>query len=655
MGSFCNKKALNLLFPNMKIVSLSLACCICVSLFSQGPVITPLKGNAQLRNSNGRVSVKRSITDTLTLPFMDDFTTTKVYPDMNFWTDSNVFINDDFPVSPPSYGVATFDNLNKKGAPYHPMTGLTTGPNDTLTSNNINLARFRSGLSWVDYRLSDSIYLSFFFQCQGLGSDILDNSDSLVLKFKDTGGDWHTVWKTIGTKVKPFKQVLVGIKDARYLTSGFRLRFINYGKFTGNMNQWHLDYIRMKRGRNYRDTVVEDLAINGVPEGPLKLYESMPYDHFIADSGDQKLSYHMVKLRNNYTSPVQAFYRAEVRDQNNTLIANYPETVTARNINALSDSSEKFLPFTLKNLPGKEPTVHVKYTLRASTNDNTAGSYNSTGNNNIYTKTVKFRNYLAYDDGTAEGGYGLDYGSLPAGPGYAAIRFDCAKSDTLRGLSIFFNRSVTDVSFKPYTLIIWRQITLPPANNMNDDIIMRRVNLISPIYTDSINGFTDIVFDTAVILPQGTFYAGWLQTSDFILNVGYDANYRYQHEGGRNENLFYNLNGYWEKVNTTITGAVMIRPLLGRELPHHVGVTKTVVENTTFIYPNPSGNAGQMMIRGEQKISRVKLFDLSGRQVLDLAGDDIRQVDISALQAGFYNVVLTDENQQTFTHKYIKQ
>lgn len=639
----------------MKIFLLALTCCFCVSMFSQGPVITPLKGNSQLHKTSGSTVTKRGINDTLSLPFMDDFTTTKIYADTRFWVDSNVFVNDQFPVSPPSFGVATFDNLNKKGAPYYPMTGLTTGPNDFLTSNYVNLARYRSGLNMLDYHLSDSIYLSFFFQCQGLGSDILDNSDSLVLKFKDTGGDWRTVWKTSGTKVKPFKQILVGIKDARYLTSGFQFRFINYGKFTGNMNQWHLDYVRMAKGRNYADTTVEDLAINRVPEGPLSLYESMPYDHFLADSNSNKLNYHMVKLRNNYSSPVQAFFRAEARDQNNTLIANYPETLTARNIDGLSDSTEKFLPFTLKNLPGKEPTVNVKYTIRSGANDNTSGDYNSVGNNNIYTKTVKFRNYLAYDDGTAEGGYGLDYGSLPSGPGYAAIRYETFKSDTLRGLSIFFNRSVTDVSFKPFTLIIWRQITLPPGNNMKNDIIMRKVDILSPIYTDSINGFADIVFDTAVILPKGTFYAGWLQTSNFILNVGYDNNYKYLHQGGRNQNLFYNLNGYWENANSNITGAVMIRPLLGREIPHKVSVTEPAIENHTFIYPNPSGSSGLMMIGGEQKISQVKLYDLSGRQVLELTGEDIRQIDISGLQAGFYSVVLTDENQHTFTHKYIKQ
>jgi hypothetical protein len=66
-------------------------------------------------------------------------------------------------------------------------------------------------------------------------------------------------------------------------------------------------------------------------------------------------------------------------------------------------------------------------------------------NSGGYNSCVKFNNYFAYDDGSAEGGYGLDYGSLPAGPGYAAIKFSSFKPDTLRGISIFFNRSITDV------------------------------------------------------------------------------------------------------------------------------------------------------------------------------------------------------------------
>ena len=637
----------------MKICSTVLFSLFTVSLLAQGPIITPLKSNAQIREYKAPLSSKRGINDTLSLPFFDDFTSTIVYPDMRLWRDSQVYINTSFPVSPPSFGVATFDNLNKKGAPYRPLSGSASGASDSLTSNFINLKTFKSGLNTIPYTLSDSIYLSFFYQTQGIG-DPLDATDSLVLKFKDTGGDWRTVWKTKGTTLKPFKQILIGILDARYLTEDFQFRLINFGKNTGNMNQWHVDYVRMKSGRNMFDTLINDVAINAVPVGPLRLYESMPYSHFQAAVAPNQLGYHKMFLRNDNSTAVNVQFKCEVRDQTNALIANYPLSASARNINALSDSSEQFLPFTMTGLTGKEPVVRLKYTISPGANDFLPSTYNSLSDNNSYTKTVYFKNYYAYDDGSAEGGYGLDYGSLPPGPGYSAIKYELTKKDTLRGISVFFNRSVSDVTFKSFSLMVWQNISEPPANTTANDVLLKKIDLSTAFYADSINGFVNIVFDTAVILPAGKFYIGWQQNINFILNVGYDNNYKYLHQGGRNPNLFYNLNGYWEKVSSTITGVPMMRPLLGGKISNPASVRTTEKFDKVSIYPNPSGHSSLLMLDSEKEIRSVKIYDISGKVIVELQGDNIQEISISDLPPGFYQVLVSNENNQVSIHKYIK-
>ena len=105
----------------------------------------------------------------------------------------------------------------------------------------------------------------------------------------------------------------------------------------------------------------------------------------------------------------------------NQVIQNYPLSASARNIKKFSDSSEAFSAFTtMDTLSGKNPYIKLKYTIVPLSSDIVPSIYNSIGNNNEYTKTLRFNNYLAYDDGSAEGGFGLDYGSLPAGPGFAA-------------------------------------------------------------------------------------------------------------------------------------------------------------------------------------------------------------------------------------------
>jgi hypothetical protein len=627
-----------------------------LQLFSQGPVLSNLNRNIYLNKSNSQNNSKRSITDTIQLPFFEDFTSSNFYPNMKYWRDSLVYINNQFSVSPPSYGVATFDNLDKKGKPYQSLNGLNHNHSDSLTSNFINLKNYKNGLNTISYSVADSIYLSFFYQTQGIG-DPLDNSDSLVLKFKDLNGFWKTVWKTTGSSVKPFKQVLVGVLSPNYLNSNFQFRFVNYGKTTGNMNQWHIDYVRMKSSRNRYDTLVNDVAINAEPIGPLQIYESMPYDHFKANAPFNQSAFHTVKLRNNNNTSVNVQYKCEVRNVYNKIIVSYPLSSSARNVSRFSDSSENFTSFRFDTLSGKSPLLKLKYTIAPLANDFTPDNYNSIGNNNEYTKTVKFSNYFAYDDGSAEGGYGLDYGSLPAGPGYAAIKFSSFKPDTLRGISVFFNRSIADVQFKSFNLIVWKAISEPPANNTNSDIILKRFSIPSTVYTDSINGFTNFIFDTAVLLPQGSFYIGWQQNTSFILNVGYDNNYKYAKSGGTNPNLFYNLNGYWEKVSANITGAVMMRPLVGREIKvnNPSNVLGDIKAPNITIYPNPSSKYDLVFVKASTQIRSIKVYDCQGKLQLEVKDENIEKLNISNLNNGIYFFEIIDEFNQTSFQKWIKQ
>lgn len=624
------------------------------SLLSQGPILTPLIGNPALKNARIQTS-KRQITDTLRLPFMDDFTSTDVFPDTRLWVDKQVYVNNNFPVSPPSYGVATFDNLNEKGAPYEQLNGLNHNHCDSLTSNYINLKFYKSGTNNIDYKIEDSIYLSFFYQTQGLG-DPLDNTDSLVLKFKDVNGQWNTVWKVSGSKLIPFKQVFVPVLNPIYLHDNFQMRFINYGKMTGNMNQWHLDYLRMNSSRTWTDTFVRDVAINGRPDGPLSVYNSMPYDHFKVNPAFFSFGNHSVQVRNDNTDiGVNTGFSYELRNQYNQLLFKLPFGPVNFNIPNNSDFIQSFPKNTIDTLSGKKPILRYKYIISPQTNDNTAGLYNNVADNNVYEQVTKFDNYLAFDDGTAEGGYGLDYGSLPSGPGYAAVKFYLVKADTLRGVSIFFNRSVADVAFKSFNLMVWQRISEPPANNDDNDIVLKKVNLATAIYTDSINKFVDIVFDTAVAVASGDLYIGWEQNVNFMLNIGYDNNYKYLHSGGRNPNLFYNLNGYWESVNSTITGAPMIRALVGAPLPKQPTSVKKIVELPMrfSVYPNPVAQNHLLDIQSKETIVKVLIMDINGRVLRSLESESISSLSIDGLSQGVYFIVAEDSRGRKSTQKFI--
>jgi len=622
--------------------------------FTQDAIITPLKSRSiQSEFKAALYPSKRALTDTLKLPFFDDFTSTVGFPNALLWQDSNVYVNHHFAISPPTFGVATFDNLDRTGKPYRPLSGTTQGPSDTLTSSPINLLTYQSGLNTLNYQISDSIYLSFFYQAQGLG-DPIDRSDSLVLKFKNQAGDWKTVWKVAGPMKPVFKQVLIGIKETQYLYKGFQFRLINYSKSTGNMNQWHVDYVRMKSSRNSVDTVIRDVAINEVPKGPLKWYESMPYNHFKGNPAFNTLDNHQFQLRNNYTLGTNVQYQYEVRNRYNQVVKNIP-TTSARNVLAQSDTIEKFLSFPMDTLSGEFPLLRFKYTISPQANDGTPDDYSSLSSNNEYTKTTHFKNYFAYDDGSAEGGFGLDYGSLPNGPGYAAQRFQTFAPDTLRGISVFFNRSVEEAAFKSFSLMVWKNISEPPSNSMSNDVLLKKIDLGSTVYTDSINGFVDFIFDTAVYIPQGIFYIGWVQNTRFLLNVGYDNNYKYAHQGGRNPNLFFNLNGYWEKVSASITGAVMMRPIVGKVIKNPLSVNEPVQMGNIKIYPNPSGTSAYLNIESDKALKQIEFIDVQGRitNSFEIAEGE-SNLPLNDLKAGFYTLRIKDYQGNITYKKYIK-
>ena len=122
----------------------------------------------------------------LELPFFDDFSTSKIYPDIIKWADKDAFINSDFSFRPTNIGVATLDAIDQSGAIYKNADWIPFQA-DFLTTNSI---RMDSIFNPVTRKLSpsDSIYLSFYYQPQGM-ADAPDSWDTLVLELRRPTGD----------------------------------------------------------------------------------------------------------------------------------------------------------------------------------------------------------------------------------------------------------------------------------------------------------------------------------------------------------------------------------------------------------------------------------------------------------------------------------
>ena len=167
------------------------------------------------------------IHDTLSLPFFEDFAQQFGYPSASKWADKQVWVNNSFAPDAPNANVATFDHLNEFGNPYQTLSTRESVHADSLTSQPINLQFYRKGANTFPYRLTDGIYLSFFFKNQGLG-DVPELEDSLMLFFKTNKGKWRKVWGVSGAHNKKFTEVFVAIDSMDYLNPDFQFRFVNY-------------------------------------------------------------------------------------------------------------------------------------------------------------------------------------------------------------------------------------------------------------------------------------------------------------------------------------------------------------------------------------------------------------------------------------------
>lgn len=575
--------------------------------------------------------------DTLSLPFFDDFVSTKVYPDSNRWFNNTVYINSDFPVNPPSYGVATFDDLNAAGKPYQELNGLSMGACDTLLSLPVNL-RDSSGRL---YRISDSIYFSFFFQRQGRGDPSDDKTDSLILQFKDTGGHWITQWKVRGGLLSPFAFVMFAVQQTGFLHKGFQFRFINFSRHTGNLNQWHIDYVHLAANRRKTNPFYNDFALQDKPSSLLKHHYQMPYDHYMADPSGQKADTIFIHA-SNLSASILNLEARHVESHNGSILVSTNFVSNAANVPAGGFAKRRFNTYNFEGLSSKSVTIRREYELRES------------GISSKYTANDKlvcyqeFNSCYAYDDGTAEYGFGYDDDVVdPFYQGAIAYRFNLAKSDTLWGIGMFFNRSVKTTAAFRFDLKVWQRIS-PVGKGRNEDVSLYTGADLLPVFTDSINGYHVFYLDTPLLLPKGPFYIGWEQTGNNHMDVGYDINNGYHDQSEASDNLFWADRGNWFQVDN-FKGALMMRPYVGRrQILGPAGVKNTRAMEVK-VYPNPFKES--IHVQTDLPFTLIELFNARGERLKTSTSAEIPAED---LPEGMYFIRIHGNNGTTYSQKMLK-
>ena len=599
----------------LKIIILSLSILPVAGLEAQ-EYWTPVTGNPiQEHYGHGQKIVLKSLrADTLDLPFLDDFSTSRVIPDPELWTDRQAYANNDFCIDPPSIGVVTLDCLDENGSIYtHAVSEPWTFEADALSSRTIRL----------DYPASDSIYLSFFYQSAGLGDDP-EESDSLLLDFwSPSDSAWINVWAVPGEPLTPFEQVMIPVRDNRFLTPGFRFRFRNLASIAkklpgnedlvGNVDQWNIDYVKLDRNRNYADTILRDVAFTTSIRTVLVDYSAIPWSH-LAEAYNTLLDQTLTPRYKNHDSISRNVSRKLMLEQPWWGEEFDPGPATAQDLPAGQDTVVEldwFYPGVDLNR-GDSGLVRFTASLRTDEYDLKV--------NDTLVHDQLFTNFFSYDDGSAESSYGLrgkgtDNGSV-------AQRFESFIPDRIGGVDISFNQMADSVNADYYfDLMVWAN-----KDDQHGAVLFQSKRDIKVEYPATHPGFVRYYFGEPVDV-NGIFYVGWKQYRDRKMNVGLDLN-----SPLTSPVIFANWQGYWQASGAP--GPLLIRPFLWD------GATSVPAAGEGLqhlkIWPNPATDLLYLDLPGTPGQDPVlSIYDASGRICLQeqlSAGS----VNISRLPQGIY-------------------
>lgn len=582
------------------------------------------------------------------LPFIDDFSSYvgKVNPQL--WIGEDCQVNVGFQVFPPTVGVVTLDAINRYGELY-PQANTFSFTADTLSSVSIRLDSVREPIA-KKLSAKDSIYLSFFIQPGGgignmwqrIGSTPSEK-DSIVLQFYNSlDSSWTSVWNMKGTYTDSifskdsayFHYVMIPITDNKYFNKDFRFRFYNYASldsnpsydYVSNCDQWNLDYIYLNYNRSKNDSVFRDIAFVNPAPSMLKLYQSMPAKQYRESEMKDSINITIVNL---YSDALNSTYKYDIIDKNNNIVNSY------------NGGFENIYPYINTHsfqisLNHSRPLVSYKYSF-----DKNQWTYfdivhvvregvgqDSRHENDTIRFRQRFENYFAYDDGTAENGFGVE----PIKNSNLAVGYFLNEMDTLSAVDIYFNHTYQNANIKPFYICVWNATSdsLP-----NDKLYM--TEKLTPI-VDSLNKFIRYTLTEPVILPEGEFFISVQIKNKDYLNIGFDQN------TDASNYTFANISNYWQKSFNR--GSVMIRPYFGYKA---VGLNDNVERKDIKIFPNPAKS--YINIYGENNPD-VELYDIMGRRIKKEKGN---KVNVEEIKEGVYILRIKDRNNNYYNQKVVIQ
>ena len=577
---------------------------ISFSLVSQ-EVITDLAHNPYLKNFKFTHENSKS---SLSLPFIDDFSYDSNIVSSDLWQYSTVYVNRTYPINPPTIGVITFDGLDENGFA-RDFSSNSSEPSDTLLSKKIDLSSVSSA------------YFLFFFQAKGLG-DAPEPLDKLILEFKNDSLQWETVWISEDTILEDFTKVIKVINQNRFLFDEFQFRFVNYATVSGNFDHWHVDYIKIDELQSVSDTSqLNDVSFVYNSPSFLKRYQEMPWSHFLNNEADELKDSIDILLRNNDAAS-NIDYQFNVFNNGNQ-VYHYPLIGVSRNVTVLDYDQVGNFSFT-------DPPILLQSNIFTSFEIDSASflvenilGTNSSDNklNDTLFYVQNFHSHFAYDDGTAESAYGINVSGAQI-----AYEFKLNRPDTLRAIQMYFPQMLDSVNDVPFKLTVWDDLS------STGNILYQQE--VFPYHTQNGNYYTYLIDEPFKLV--GTFYVGWEQSTEDLLNIGLDKN------NVSNSYMFYNIGSGWNQ--SSYFGSWMIRPVLSMK---PIVSSVDYVSFDTKIYPNPVDT--YCFVKTSENNCIIKVFSVHGvMQKQIFSKNSLTKLDLKDFSSGIYFIEILQNNKREY-------
>lgn len=563
------------------------------------------------------------------LPFFDDFSNPAL--SQQLWEQGGALVNQGYAPLPPTLGMATLDAFDAQGQLYPTAVGELF-PADTLCSLPVRLDSLFSPVV-RPLSVGDSVYLSFFYlpgggygnRWEGVG-DTPQGMDSLVVDFFSPADNaWHTMWSRPGISADSlfartghyWQYVEIPILDDAYLQPGFRFRFRNYCSLNpqnkkgilSNSDQWNIDYVLLNSARHRGDSTFRDIAFVNPATSMLRHYQAIPFRHYRPSHMRDTLS---LQISNLFSQELAYSYGYKILDENgieqHVYDGGYENVPVFWLQHSYQTSAAHAWPALDYAFPSLSAPTH--YSIVHGIREGVSGDVHPQNDTICFTQV--FDNYFAYDDGTAENGYGVT--STDAKVKFAC-RFDLNQEDTLTAVHLYFNNTYqhqnADVRFY---LTVWDDNQGQPGNIIYKDSQRR-----SPQF-QGLNQYVRYVLDEGVVC-QGSIYVGLEQTTADYINLGFDRN------NDASSRLFTHTSASWQP--SILRGALMLRPYFGQRAT--LGAT-----SPDFAPVSASVINGSVVVKSADN-QPISIYDIHGRKMCQLTPSPVQNVS-PRLPRGVYFV-----------------